>query len=115
MKTIARQAVIAALNGEPYVMSLVGREAKAVAEAVNVGIDAHLEACFVPARGDRYDHVNGRLHCIVSPESLPVLVRRLTGPGPDEDDAGESLAVDVLGTLGIEVDAGCFMIADNIK
>ena len=30
-------------------------EIRAVIEAVNEGIDAHLEACFCPARGDRYE------------------------------------------------------------
>ena len=35
-------------------MSLVGEDRQTVIAAVNQGIDAHLEACFVPARGDRF-------------------------------------------------------------
>jgi hypothetical protein len=39
-------AVRIAMGGEPYTMSLTGRdEIRAVTEAVNIGIDAHLEAC----------------------------------------------------------------------
>ena len=37
-----------------YPMSLVGEERQACKNAVNQGIDSHLEACFVPARGDSY-------------------------------------------------------------
>ena len=45
-----------AMNGEPFTMSLTDTdEINAVIAAVNQGIDSHLEACFCPDRGDRYD------------------------------------------------------------
>ena len=74
---------------------------------MNQGIDAHLEACFCPDRGDRFD--GGRrkagklilcrtLECLVSPESLPVLLRRLSD---SDDESGNRLASDILMVLGI--------------
>ena len=94
-----------------FTMSLVGEDRAKVIAAINQGIDAHLEACFVPARGDQYymrmppgihGRVSGpRLECRVSPTSLPVLVRRLL---ESEDDAAESLASAICSTLQIEFD-----------
>ncbi|SRR5258707_12811954 len=93
-----------------YSMSLVGEERQTVISAVNQGIDSHLEACFVPTRGDRYEfrtpsgiagRVCGtRLECNVSTESLPVLVRRLMESG---NEAAEALASDICQTLEIEL------------
>jgi len=61
-------------------MSLVGNDQQPVIAAVNQGIDSRLEACFVPARGDRFmfqtpEGIRGkisgtRLECKVSPQSL---------------------------------------------
>ena len=97
-----------AMNGEPFTMSLTDAdEIKAVITAVNQGIDSYLEACFCPDRGDQYD--GGRrkagklilcrtLECSVSPESLPVLLRRLSD---SDDEAGNRLASDILMVLGI--------------
>lgn len=107
---------------KPFTASLVGEdEIAAVTAAVNQGIDAHLEACYVPQRGDRYERgerffiatVDGpkwkkgdrvvhtvTMECSISPESLPVLVRRLMESG---DDAGESLARSICDVLGIEL------------
>lgn len=91
-------------------MSLVGGDRHAAIAAVNQGIDAHLEVCFVPARGDRFrvqtppgirGQISGpRLECRVSPQSLPVLVRRLLESG---DDTAESLAASICQTLNIEL------------
>lgn len=89
-------SVIKACNGEAYTMSLVGNAAHIVREAVNQGIDSHLEACFIPSNGDSYEVDGNRLHCEVSPESLPVLLRRLFDTG--EDDAS-LLASDILDSL----------------
>ena len=71
---------------KPYRMSLTSPgEIAAVRAAVNHGIDSHLEACFIRDRGDSYERGErsalGRklcntLECVVSPESLVVLVRR---------------------------------------
>src|SRR6266550_3894829 len=92
-----------------YAMSLVGDQQPVIA-AVNQGIDSRLEACFVPARGDRFmfqtpEGIRGkisgaRLECLLSPQSLPVLVRRLMESG---DDAAESLASSICQTLEIEL------------
>ena len=83
--TVTYDAVRRATADEPFTMVLTGKnEILAIIEAVNTGIDAHLEACFVPERGDHYAWGertvgnSGRirtLECTVSPESLPVLLR----------------------------------------
>jgi hypothetical protein len=91
--TITYKQVQDAMNGEPFTMSLVGNEI--VTRLVNQGIDGHLEACFVPERGDSYTRDGFRLNCKISPESLPVLLRRLFEDG-DETSLGES----ILETLG---------------
>ena len=97
-----------------------GNEIKAVVDAVNIGIDAHLTACFVPDRGDSYQAgersitatedakhwkagdklvLANTLDCNVSAESLPVLLRRL---GDSGSDAAWNLRSAILSTLGIE-------------
>ena len=91
-------------------MSLVGEDRQKVIAAVNRGIDAYLEACFVPARGDRFRlqtpaGIRGRisgphLECQVSPQSLPVLIRRLMESG---DEGAESLAASICQTIEIEL------------
>ena len=106
--TVTYNAVRSAMDGQPYTMSLTGTdEIRAVVDAVNQGIDSHLEACFCPQRGDSYEggrRKAGRLtlcrtlECVVSPESLPVLLRRLF----DGDDVGMTLAADILMTLGFD-------------
>ena len=103
-------AIARAAPRRGYPMSLVGEDRHAVIAAVNQGIDAHLEACFVPARGDRFQmrtppgirgSISGpRLECRVSPQSLPVLIRRLLESG---DDVAESLASSICQTLNIEL------------
>lgn len=104
-----------------YSMSLTDDvEIRAIIEAVNVGIDSHLTACYCPDRGDSYQHgdrsitatsdteywhagdkliVANTLECHVSAESLPVLMRRL-----DESaiEAAWSLRAAILSTLNIE-------------
>lgn len=101
-ETVTYDAVRRAM-GESYTMSLTDTaEIKAVVEAVNIGIDSHLEACYCPGRGDRYEggkRMAGKLvlchtlECQVSPESLPVLLRRLYELDADDRivDAGMSL------------------------
>ena len=83
-------------------------------EAVNEGIDSHLEACYCPDRGDRYEGGKRKagklvlcrtLECSISPESLPVLLRRLCesdlGGDPEVQAEGNRLASDILMVLGI--------------
>ena len=112
--TVTYKAVRRAMDGEPYTMSLTDtNEIKAVIAAVNQGIDSHLEACYCPERGDSFEggkRTAGKLtlchtlECCVSPESLPVLLRRLYELDTDEDvaDAAMSLASDILTTLGFD-------------
>ena len=98
-----------AMNGEPFTMSLTDTdEIEAVIDAVNQGIDSHLEACFCPERGDEYSggkREAGRLvlcrtlDCTISPDSLPVLLRRLLD---GDDEAGYRLANDILNVLGFD-------------
>lgn len=107
--TVTYETVRAAMNGQPFPMSLTDAdEIRAVIDAVNQGIDSHLEACFCPSRGDQYDdgrRMAGRLvlcrslECVVSPESLPVLLRRLC---ESASEAGDRLASDILTVLGID-------------
>lgn len=96
---ITYDSIRQAMNGEPYTMSLVGDDAALVEQVVNQGIDAHLEACFCPDRGDRFDWRGHRLECVVSNESLPTLLHRLY---EIEDEEGEAarLGDDILHTLG---------------
>jgi len=111
---VAYDSIRKAMDGEPYTMSLTDTDdIRAVIEAVNQGIDSHLEACFCPDRGDRYE--GGRrkagnltlcrtLECCVSVESLPVLLRRLfdLDAGADVMDAAMSLGDAILMTLGFD-------------
>lgn len=112
--SVSYEAVRAAMDGSPYTMSLTGTdEIRAVIEAVNQGIDAHLEACFCPDRGDSYEGGSRKagkltlcrtLECCVSVESLPTLLRRLFELDGDEEtvDAAMSLGGDILLTLGFD-------------
>lgn len=93
-------AVIATAPAEGYRMSLVRADAEMVVVAVNQGIDAHLEACFLPDRGDRFEYAGARLNCRLSPDSLATLVRRLL---ESDDLAATSLAAGICQTLGIEL------------
>jgi hypothetical protein len=111
--TVDYETVRQAMNGEPFTMSLTDTdEIKAVIAAVNEGIDGHLEACFCPDRGDRYDGGKRKagklvlchsLDCSISPESLPVLLRRLCESDlgdAEAESAGMRLATDILYVLG---------------
>ncbi len=103
-------AIAKAVPNAGYPMSLVGEDQPPIIAAVHQGIDSHLEACFVPALGDRFrfrtpagirGKISGpRLECQVSQQSLPVLLRRLMESG---DEAAESLASSICQTLEIEL------------
>ena len=103
-------AIAEAAPKRGYSMSLVGEDQPTVINAVNQGIDSHLEACYVPARGDSFrlqtppgirGRISGpRLECRVSSQSLPVLIRRLM---ESEDEQAESLASSMCQTMGIEL------------
>lgn len=83
-----------------YQMDLARPDAETMIKVVNQGIDSHLEACFVPDRGDKYDVHGCRMTCKVSRESLPVLVRRLM---ESDDENAQSLASGICETIGIEL------------
>ena len=112
--TVTYETVRKAMGGDLYPMSLTDTKGiRAVVEAVNQGIDSHLEACSCPDRGDRFDGgkrtvgkltVCRTLECSVSPKSLPILLRRLFELDTEKDiaDAGRTLAGDILLTLGLE-------------
>jgi len=122
----------------PFDMSLTGRDANVVMKAVNQGIDAHLEACYAPDRGDFYDWEGHRLNCVISKESLPTLLRRLSelqdgdeqrtnedeyNEEDDEDridaedvEVAERLVSDILSVIGFSEDeaySGCYTIAPD--
>lgn len=108
--TITYELVRQAMNGKSFPMSLVGEAARAAIEAVNIGIDSHLEACSIHGQ-DSYElkeHAGPlcctKLECSVSVASLPVLIRRLFELEGDErrEDAARSLAEDILMVLGID-------------
>ena len=113
--TVDYETIRKAMNGEPFTMSLTDTdEIRAVVEAVNEGIDAQLEACYCPDRGDQYEGGKRKagkilicrtLDCVVSVESLPVLLRRLCkselGGDPEVQSEGNRLACDILLVLGI--------------
>lgn len=117
--TIHYDAIILACGGEPYTMSLTDDDdVLAVVESVNQGIDSRLQACNCPHRGDDY-HGGERgftatsdglrwkkgdwvimtrtLECTVSPESLPVLLRRMF-------ERGDNLPASILYSLGFTDD-----------
>lgn len=83
---------------EPYNMELVGEDRKAVTEAINQGIDAHLEAImFSQPHTDTLAH---KLNLVIEPQTLHVLIRRLMESGNEE---AESLASSICQTIGIEL------------
>jgi len=85
----------------PYPLDAAPSDAKLIMDAVNQGIDSHLEACFIPDRGDLYYWTDGgRLRCRISPESLPVLVRRLL---ESESEQAQNLGACICETLELEL------------
>jgi hypothetical protein len=106
---ISYEAIREAMGGEPYPMNLTGEDTiAAVIAAVNQGIDSHLEACYCKELGDKYEHAvrpiinEPYLNCVVSPESLPVLLRRLCEAelAGECGEEAECLVRDILYTLG---------------
>lgn len=118
---ISYDEITKACNGEHFTMSLTGDDAKVAIKAVNIGIDSRLQACF--GENDSYETSHNRLECSVSPESLPVFLRRLFDymewcdsencTGEDCDGSvGYSLAESILQTLGFD-DCGRYVGRDD--
>ena len=90
---------------KPYPMSLTGEDAQAVVKAVNQGIDSHLEAISNRSLFEWSTRAIGTrggtaaLDCVVHPEEMPVLLRRLLEM---EDEAAESLRSAILSSMDIE-------------
>lgn len=103
---VTYDAVREAMDGEPFTMTVTDEdEFETIKAAVNQQIDSHLEACFMPARGDSCEVSGGRAHLVFSSESLPVLLRRLS---EESSEAGINLVGLILRTLGFN-DAGEFV------
>jgi hypothetical protein len=110
--TTVRLAMEKELGKKPYHMSLTSQdEIRAVIDCVNAGIDSHLEACFCPDRGDKYETGNRKvgnrivlqtLECEISAESLPTLLRRLSEIDFEDSNEAQSLVSDILTTLGVD-------------
>jgi hypothetical protein len=98
---------IEATGSDPFNMTIrCDVEWAVIAQCVNQGIDAYLEACFIKGK-DVYD--NGE--CKVSPQSLCVLLRRLGDTefkrskkhsAEEIWDAASSLQSSILMVLGID-------------
>jgi hypothetical protein len=112
MKKITYDEIRTAMKGKPYGMTLAGNDVGVVVGVVDVGIDAHLEACHVPDRGDSYRPAGGKLVCRVSPDSLPVLVRRLC---ESDNDVANDLGTAILETLSFRVETGSFEVVQELK
>ncbi|RLI52781.1 MAG: hypothetical protein DRO87_12635 [Candidatus Thorarchaeota archaeon] len=103
-------AVREAQGDEPFhIDTQCQTEANALAAAINQGIDSRLQAvsCQDKVRAMMIgDKVAGmRLHLDITPDTLPVLIRRLfEGSGMDEEtfDAAESLASGIMTSLGFD-------------
>lgn len=88
-----------ALGHESYDMTLVGEDAQVVRDAVNQGIDAHLEAI----TDSNFDwDARGRLVCDVAQGDMLVLLRRLGEMAVNGNEVAMSLRSSILTTLDIE-------------
>jgi hypothetical protein len=123
MCEITYDDIRARMFGEPFTMSVTDEdEIEIIIDAVNEGIDSHLEACNVAERGDSYEGgtrgftatsdtprwkkgeyvcMARTLECVVSVESFPTLLRRMLELDCD-------LADSCLMSLGFD-DAGKFV------
>lgn len=90
-------------DSDPFTMTIrCPIEWAAIAQAVNQGIDAHLDACNLQGI-DRYD--NG--DCAVSPHSLCVLLRRL---GDTEFKATDKHSADDIWDAATSLQSGIFTV-----
>lgn len=90
-------------DSDPFTMAIRCEvEWAAIAQCVNQGIDAHLEACCIKGK-DVFD--NG--HCEVSPASLCTLLRRL---GDSEFKATESHSAEDLWDAATSLQSSIFIV-----
>jgi hypothetical protein len=93
-----KKRVAAEQGDEHFHMQLVADDYAALAEAWNKGIDSHLEALTERSSVEQIGH---KADCLIHPEELPVLIRRLF---EGEHESAESLASGILHALNIEED-----------
>ena len=86
------------MNGVPYRARFGMTDSHSVKNALLMGIDSHLEACFLPSRGDVFDVEGYHLNCIISVVSFPILLRRLS----EGNENAQDLAVIMIDTLAPE-------------
>lgn len=97
---------IEATDSSPFTMDIRDPdEWSAMAEAVNVGIDSHLEAI------NLYNSVFDNGHCRVMPADLCILLRRLSDATDNFWEAAERLQSDILMVLGFD-DCGQYVGRD---
>lgn len=89
------EGAIKRASTEPYPMELVGDDAVSVTNAINQGIDSHLEA--VTASQFKAGH---KLGLKIDPRTLHVLIRRLM---ESDDEKALLLASAICQTLNIEL------------
>lgn len=91
-------AAIAKASREPYPIECHynSEDFNSILYAVNQGIDSHLQALHFTQGAGEY----GRVKLTFTPESMPVLVRRLM---ESADEESQQLASSICGTLGIEL------------
>jgi len=109
-------AVREAQGDEPFhITTQCQTQANALAEAINIGIDARLQAVSVTDKivakmvGDKV--LANELQLEITPDTLPVLIRRLfDGQGMDDEtfDAAHTLGGDIMNSLGFD-DTGKFV------
>ena len=93
----SKEILTANMEGDTYEMQLVGRDADVVTEAVNQGIDAHLEAImFVQFSAGH------KLGLRIEKESIHTLLRRLVELWENGNEEAGDLASCILQTLDVE-------------
>lgn len=98
-REIPYEEIRRAMFGQPFTcINMSYQEGERILRVVNQGIDARLEACYIPDRGDWY--AAGGLAFVISPESFPVFLRRLVEIEVEETEDAEILSTLYLDVLG---------------
>lgn len=94
-----KKVILEALGNKRYPCALIQPDAELMKEAVNRGIDSHLEA----VTDSTFTWDGHRLHCDISPKDLLVILRRLSEAYDKDGDIDACyLRTDILQTLEIE-------------
>jgi len=99
--TTPNEVITNAMNGEPFPMELIGKDAEVMSRGVNQGIDSHMEGLTESS----FDGNQKRLFCTIAPNEMVILLRRLWELAEnDGNDAAldlQSSILDILETEGI--------------